>query len=334
MPINRKVGRPPSQERLLAIIETQNEIAASALDVDAVMSLAVRRAQALIGADAAVLELPENNEMVWRGASGIAESLLGLRLPLHDSFSGQCLESGEILNCAEASQDPRVNKEACRRMGAVSILCVPVRRVLRPVGVLTVYSSSPSAFQFTDERTLDLLAGVIAAHLNHAERVPPAAKESLHDLLTGLPNRRAFEQRLGSEVARIRRHGGTLALCLIDLDDFQEVNDTLGHPVGDEVLRAVARRLERVRGEDIAFRVGGDEFAVIFSGIGETGARKAVRRLETAILSDPGCGGVEISWAVAELAGGDPAELLAAAKAELRHTQRGRRQTRDSFWSD
>lgn len=328
------MGRPPSQERLLAIIETQNEIAASALELDAVLTMVVRRAQALIGSDAAVLELPENQEMVYRAASGTAEPLLGLRLPLNDSFSGQCLASGEILNCTDASKDPRVNREACRRMGAASILSVPVRRVIRPVGVLTVYSSIREAFHYADERTLDLLAGVVAAHLTHADNVPPLAKESLHDVLTGLSNRRAFEQRLGSEVARVRRHGGPLALCLIDLDEFQEVNDTLGYPVGDEVLRAVARRLERVRGEDIAFRVGGDEFAVIFSGIGEAGARKAVRRLETAILSDPGCGGVEISWAVAELEGGDPAELLAAAKAELRHTQRGRRHSRDSFWTD
>ena len=328
------MGQTPSQDRLLAIIETQNEIAASALELDAVMMLIVRRAQELVGADAAVLELPEDDEIVYRAGSGFAEPLIGLRLPLKDSFSGRCLESGEILNCTDASRDPRVNREACRRMGAASMLCVPVRRVIRPVGVLTVYSSAANAFEEVDERTLDLLASAVAAHLTFANQVPAATKETLHDVLTGLPNRRAFEQRLGSEVARIRRHGGILALCLIDLDDFQEVNDTLGHPVGDEILRAVARRLERIRGEDIAFRVGGDEFAVIFSGIGDVGARKAVRRLEAGILSDPGCGGVEISWAVSELEGGDPAELIAAAKAELRHTQRGRRHSRDSFWSD
>jgi diguanylate cyclase (GGDEF)-like protein len=328
------MGQPPSHERLLAIIETQNELAASALDLDAVLTLVVRRAQALTGSNAAVLELPDDQEVVFRAASGSAEPLLGLRLPVGDSFSGQCLRSGEILNCADSGTDARVNPEACRRLDALSILCVPVRRVIRPVGVLTVYSGERGAFQYADERTLDLLAGVIAAHLSRAERLSPIEKEAVHDVLTGLPNRRAFEQRLGSEVARARRHGGALALCLLDLDDFQEVNETLGHPVGDEVLRAVARRLERVRGEDIAFRVDGDEFAVIFSGINEAGARKAMRRLEAAILSDPGCGGVEISWAVAELEGGDPAELLAAVKADLRHTQRGRRPSRDSFWSD
>src|ERR1700731_3557378 len=99
------MGLPLSQERLLAIIETQNEIAGSALELDAVLAGVGRRPQDLIGSEAAVLELPEENEMVYRAASGTAEPLLGLRLPLADSFSGLCLQSGEILNCGDTSND-------------------------------------------------------------------------------------------------------------------------------------------------------------------------------------------------------------------------------------
>jgi len=324
---------PPSHQRLLAIIETQNEIAGSTLDLEQIMALIVRRAQSLISAEAAAFELAEGRNLVHRAASGSVGTLLGIRRPADQGFSGQCLQTAEILNCTDASQDPRVDPEGCRSMGVVSMLGVPVRRASEPVGVLTVYSSAVGAFQYSDERTLDLLAGVLGAHLTRADNLLPGATEPLQDPLTGLPNRRAFEQRLGSEVARVRRHGGPLALCLLDLDDFQEVNDTLGHPIGDEVLRAVGRRLVHVRGEDTAFRVGGDEFAIIFSGIGDAGARIAVRRLETAIMSDPGCGGVEISWAVAELNGGDPAELLAAARADLRDTKPGH-QSWDAFWGD
>jgi diguanylate cyclase (GGDEF)-like protein len=156
----------------------------------------------------------------------------------------------------------------------------------------------------------------------------------MHDVLTGLPDRTAFEHRLGSEVARIRRHGGQLAVSLLDLDAFQEINDTLGHAVGDEVLRGVAKRLSRVRGEDTAFRVGGDEFAIIFVGADAEGARVAARRLENNILADQGCGGVGVSWGVAELDGGDPAELMTTAEAELRDNKRARRRTRESFWND
>jgi diguanylate cyclase (GGDEF)-like protein len=321
-------------ERLLAILETQNEIAASALDLEAVMALVARRARVLTGADAAVLELQEDEEMVYRAASGAAESFLGLRVPLESSLSAHCARTGEIVHCRDAHTDGRLNPEACKLMGAVSILCVPIGRAEGGLGALTVYAGRQRAFTYADERTLDLLAGVIAAHLAHSEAFVQPKPETLYDVLTGLPDRQAFEHRLGAEVARVRRHGGQLALCLMDLDAFQEINDTLGHAVGDEVLRGVAKRLGRVRGEDTAFRVGGDEFAIIFVGASAEGARVAARRLEAAIQADQGCGGVGASWGVAELQAGDPAQLMADAQSELRETKRARRRTRESFWND
>lgn len=321
-------------ERLLAILETQNEIAASRLDLEAVMALVNRRARVLTGADAAVLELQEGEEMVYRAASGAAESFLGLRVPLESSLSAHCARSGEIVHCHDCNTDGRLNPEACRLMGAVSVVCVPLGRAEGGLGALTVYAGRQRAFHYADERTLDLLGGVIAAHLAHSEAFVQPSREMLHDVLTGLPDRQAFEHRLGAEVARVRRHGGQLALCLFDLDAFQEINDTLGHAVGDEVLRGVAKRLGRVRGEDTAFRVGGDEFAVIFVGAGAGGARVAAKRLEAGIQSDQGCGGVGVSWGLAELQGGDPAQLTADARSELQETKRARRRTRESFWND
>jgi diguanylate cyclase (GGDEF)-like protein/PAS domain S-box-containing protein len=85
-----------------------------------------------------------------------------------------------------------------------------------------------------------------------------------HDPLTGLLNRRRFNEELEREVARTKRHGGRAVLLVIDVDRFKLVNDSLGHPAGDDVLRAVARTLEgRLRSTDVISRIGGDEFAVI-----------------------------------------------------------------------
>ena len=321
-------------ERLLAILETQNEIAASALDLEAVLELVARRARVLTGADAAVLELQEGEEMVYRAANGQAESFLGLRVPLDSSLSAHCARSGEIVHCHDSHADGRLNPESCRLLGAVSVLCVPLGRAEGTLGALTVYAGRQRAFHYADERTLDLLGGVISAHLAHSEAFVQPGRETHYDVLTGLPDKQAFERRLGSEVARVRRHGGQLSLCLMDLDAFQEINETLGHAVGDEVLRGVAKRLARVRGEDIAFRVGGDEFAVVFVGASADGARVAAKRLEAAIQADQGCGGVGVSWGVAELENGDPAQLMSAAQTELRETKRARRRTRESFWND
>jgi diguanylate cyclase (GGDEF)-like protein len=85
-----------------------------------------------------------------------------------------------------------------------------------------------------------------------------------HDPLTGLLNRRRFNEDLEREVARVRRHGGSASVLVLDIDRFKLINDTLGHRAGDQVLRTVAELLRRrIRATDILARIGGDEFALI-----------------------------------------------------------------------
>ncbi len=87
---------------------------------------------------------------------------------------------------------------------------------------------------------------------------------ALHDELTGLPNRRLFQDRLASAIERARRNGSQAALLLVDLDRFKQVNDTVGHHAGDELLRHVSNLFTgRVRRSDTVARTGGDEFSLI-----------------------------------------------------------------------
>jgi diguanylate cyclase (GGDEF)-like protein/PAS domain S-box-containing protein len=110
-----------------------------------------------------------------------------------------------------------------------------------------------------------------------------------HDSLTGLLNRRRFNEELDREVARTRRHGGQSAVLMIDLDGFKLINDTHGHRAGDEVLRFVAERLRsRLRATDVVSRVGGDEFGVIAIGIPDAAsAHDLCRDLVAAIGTEP-----------------------------------------------
>jgi diguanylate cyclase (GGDEF)-like protein len=309
-------------DRLLAIIETQNQIAATALDLRAVMKLVVERAGSLTGANAAVIELADGEEMVYHVGAGAAADHVGLRLRVESSLSGLCVREGRTLHCRDASVDDRVDLDACRRVGAMSMVCVPLSHDGRVIGVLKVYDPRPNAFISDDVATLDLLSGVIASHMAHASDFAEQFHGSRHDALTDLPNRRALDERLVAEVAHVSRHGGQLTLGLLDLDRFKEVNDTLGHPAGDAVLRAVAKNLS-ARAEDGAYRLGGDEFALVLIEAGPEGAKAAMERISRMIAADPDCCGVGGSWGLALYQAGDgPASLLARADAALYDAKR------------
>jgi diguanylate cyclase (GGDEF)-like protein len=107
-----------------------------------------------------------------------------------------------------------------------------------------------------------------------------AHRDAHTDALTGLHNLRAFRAEAETELTRARRYGHPLSVALVDLDAFKKINDTHGHSVGDDVLRAVARHLRHsVRSCDMVARVGGDEFAVLLPETGRDEAAAAVRHL-------------------------------------------------------
>jgi diguanylate cyclase (GGDEF)-like protein len=117
-----------------------------------------------------------------------------------------------------------------------------------------------------------LLAGLVLGHMRRTAATIAAGETrlrhlALHDPLCGLPNRIFFGERLEAIIEKVRQGGPTAAVFYIDLDHFKDVNDTLGHPVGDELIRSVTQRLAHtLRGDDMVARLGGDEFAVITSG--------------------------------------------------------------------
>ncbi len=123
---------------------------------------------------------------------------------------------------------------------------------------------------------------------------------ALHDALTEIGNRHAFNEALSGECEKLRRYGRPFALLLVDLDRFKPVNDSLGHPVGDEVLRRVASRMRSaVRAGDMIARIGGDEFAVIAYGVEEAAEADGIARRIVEILSRP----FVVSGNVAEIGG-------------------------------
>ena len=135
------------------------------------------------------------------------------------------------------------------------------------------------------------IVGAVGASVDISER--KVAEErvrhtALHDPLTGLPNRLLFHDRLGHALARAQREGGRIAVMLLDLDQFKEVNDSLGHTAGDALLREVAARLRGLtRASDTWARLGGDEFALVQEGVAESDAPDQMARRVLAALEAP-----------------------------------------------
>ncbi len=157
-----------------------------------------------------------------------------------------------------------------------------------------------------------------------AERERRITELAFNDSLTALPNRAFFRQHLELELKQAERRGGGLALFCVDLDNFKAVNDTLGHPVGDELLRAVAGRLSANVGDAMVARLGGDEFTVILSHRDAHEAAGAVAGRLIAALAEPLAirgheltVGASVGIAMAPGDGGDADTLLKHADLAL-----------------
>jgi diguanylate cyclase (GGDEF)-like protein len=146
-----------------------------------------------------------------------------------------------------------------------------------------------------EERSfLRAVANTLATALARLRDEERTRHEAVHDPLTGLANRTLLRDRLEHALARSARERGATAVLFVDLDNFKQVNDTLGHAAGDAVLVETARRLQTaVRPGDTIARLGGDEFVAVCEDIDEEAARAVGRRLQQAIRSPLTAGGVQ-----------------------------------------
>lgn len=165
-----------------------------------------------------------------------------------------------------------------------------------PAGPQALRASLLKTWYFEAEKLRQALA---AAQARHADEVGRLNVQSLTDPMTGLMNRRALRARIDDLVAAAT----PFAVVALDLDHFKQVNDTYGHPAGDQVLIALARTLqENVRADDQAFRIGGEEFAMILPRAGAQAAVQAAERVRAAMAASvmpAGVGHVTVSVGVA-----------------------------------
>jgi diguanylate cyclase (GGDEF)-like protein len=226
----------------------------------------------------------------------------------------------------------------------------PPRRALTFLAATALAASAPLVYDgWSAEAASDIFTSVLmwaalgGATLTlmvtvRAQRLKARADElrehelARADSLTGLANRRAFDEALDHEIARSRRAGSTVSVLLIDVDRLKAINDRWGHVEGDRCLVDVAKAVESgVRAGDRSFRWGGDEFAVLLPDTDLAGAEAAAETLAACVekgSADPTGAPLSVSVGPAEIrCGMDSAELVARADIELMARKRNRAHT-------
>jgi diguanylate cyclase (GGDEF)-like protein len=202
---------------------------------------------------------------------------------------------------------------------------------LKLKAVIAAVSCQEDAFKPQDVDDLRTLAGMMAPALDNAQQHRRVDELSRTDGLTGLLNHRTFQLVLDGKINRVNRgYDPSLAVVIVDGDHFKKVNDTYGHPVGDEVLVELARRLKAdVRSGDAVARYGGEEFAIALDNVDEKTARQITEKMRRAIASEQfqtNAGPVDLTasfgFSVIQGKGGDSREeLLEKADRALYHAK-------------
>ncbi|MBS1956034.1 MAG: response regulator [Cyanobacteria bacterium SZAS-4] len=169
-------------EHLKQIIETQSELALAGFDLQAFMNKVVERMLLLTPATGSVVEIAEGTEIIYKATSGSVAPFVGVRLSMDNSLTGLCLRDREIKISDDTSEDPRVDLAACKRVGAASMVLVPLMMGGNPMGVLKVLSNKTHAFSSEDIATLQLMAGLLSGAL--AQQLEMDARKKLEEALT------------------------------------------------------------------------------------------------------------------------------------------------------
>ena len=171
--------------------------------------------------------------------------------------------------------------------GLHSMLVLPLIAQDKVLGTLVIGHTQENQYPSERREMLEVVSHQVAVSLQNANLYAQMEVMATRDVLTGLPNRRTFMKRFEQAIARHKRSGSTFGILMTDIDHFKSVNDTYGHPVGDEVIRRVSGILTKtLRQTDMPARWGGEEFIVLLEDTDEQGCVVLAERLREALSQE------------------------------------------------
>jgi len=325
------------QSAAQAAVARLGEHALGGMPIDELLTEACRTTSQVLGVDACVASRvsEDGSSLELRAEHGCEDAREHPQIPLDPrSAAGRALLTGKPVLVQDWDEETELEpNERLFAEGLRSSISVRIEGPTHPWGLFSAFSRQPGAFIDDDVNFAVAITNIVADAIERQDAEDAMQHRALHDILTGLPNRSLFADRLEQALERVRRHPGSLAAILfIDVDHFKQVNDSLGHPAGDELLIGVATRLrEAVRPTDTVARFGGDEFGLLLEEI--SSERVAIATAERIAASfarpfmlDSGSQFVTASIGIALADGHQESEALLrdADAAMYRAKQRGR----------
>jgi diguanylate cyclase (GGDEF)-like protein len=265
------------------LLESARALAAT-LGVESARRAVCEAAHAVANASFTALLEPDDGTLVTTAVSGL-ELSEPIRIAVGRETSACVLALSErrSLFVPDVRADATVSKRLAAATGVVSVQFEPVLRGDHGLGVLVVGWREQVAHSQARTHSLGLIAAEAAMALERAQLLEKLETAARTDALTGLPNRRGWEDELGRELAQARRSGAPLCVAVVDLDFFKHFNDARGHQAGDRLLKAAATAWRSaLRSTDVLARYGGEEFTLAFPACSLDDALRIVERLRSA----------------------------------------------------
>ncbi|RPJ24885.1 MAG: diguanylate cyclase [Chloroflexi bacterium] len=339
----RLYARTQEHLRAMTALQSISHAVTSSLEINDILNKVIQLLRDSFGYTYMGVYLLEGDVLHLGAQLGYPPDSLIHELQIDSGVIGRTVRTRQTQFVQDANRDPDFIRAS---YGVKSEIAVPLLKDENVLGVLNVESNDNAALDENDVNFLDALAGSIAVAIDNARLHAEVKLMAMTDVISGLANRRAFDETLEAEVTRASRYTQPISLIILDLDSFKEYNDKWGHPAGDVRLREIADLLRaNVREPDVAARYGGEEFAIILPNTPKNGAIRLAERLRRSAESSApyrsgaysSIPGYTISLGVATFPddAASVEELLHAAdKAELMAKRLGKNQVYTANTSD